>query len=38
MEALLITRTSESQWTTNGLFETVVPPLIGVAQPKRFVL
>ena len=38
MEALLITRTGETQWTTEGLFETVVPALIGVEQPERFVL
>jgi protein-L-isoaspartate(D-aspartate) O-methyltransferase len=38
MEALLITRTSESQWATESLFETVVPPLVGVEQPERFVL
>lgn len=38
MEALLITRTSESQWATESLFETVVPPLVGVVQPERFVL
>ena len=38
MEAQLITRTGESQWTTDDLFETVVPPLIGVAQPERFAL
>jgi protein-L-isoaspartate(D-aspartate) O-methyltransferase len=38
MEALLITRTSESQWATESLFETVVPALIGVEQPERFVL
>jgi len=38
MEALLITRTGESQWTTDGLFETVVPPLVGVAPTERFVL
>lgn len=38
MEALLITRTGESQWSTEGLFETVVPPLVGVTQSERFVL
>lgn len=38
MEALLITRTGPSQWTTDDLFETVVPALIGVQQPERFVL
>ena len=38
MEALLITRTSESQWATDSLFETVPPPLVGVEKPERFVL
>ncbi len=38
MEALLITRNSESQWATDCLFETVVPPLVGVEEPERFVL
>ena len=38
MEALLITRMSESQWATESLFETVVPPLTGVEEPERFVL
>lgn len=38
MEALLITRNSETQWATDCLFETVLPPLVGVEQPKRFVL
>jgi protein-L-isoaspartate(D-aspartate) O-methyltransferase len=38
MEALLITRVSESQWVTDCLFETVLPPLEGVEEPERFVL
>ena len=38
METLLITRNSESQWATDCLFETVVPPLVGVEEPERFVL
>lgn len=38
MEALLITRTGETQWATESLFETVLPPLVGVRQPERFVL
>ena len=29
MQALLITRVSESEWTTQSLFETVLPRLIG---------
>lgn len=38
MEALLITRNSETQWATESLFETVLPPLVGVEEPERFVL
>lgn len=38
MEALLITRESESQWATESLFETVLAPLEGVEAPERFVL
>jgi protein-L-isoaspartate(D-aspartate) O-methyltransferase len=38
MEALLITRTSETQWAGDCLFETVLPPLVGVKKPERFVL
>lgn len=38
MEALLITRNSETQWATDCLFETVLAPLIGVEEPERFVL
>jgi protein-L-isoaspartate(D-aspartate) O-methyltransferase len=38
MEALLITRVSESQWVSDCLFETVLPPLEGVEEPERFVL
>ena len=38
MEALLITRNSETQWSTDCLFETVLPPLAGVETPQRFVL
>ena len=38
MEALLITRNSETQWSTDCLFETVLPPLTGVEEPERFVL
>jgi protein-L-isoaspartate(D-aspartate) O-methyltransferase len=38
MEALLITRMSEAQWSTDYLFETVLPPLVGVEEPERFVL
>jgi len=38
MEALLITRSSDTQWSTDCLFETVLPPLTGVEEPERFVL
>jgi protein-L-isoaspartate(D-aspartate) O-methyltransferase len=38
MRALLITRSSESQWASECLFETVLPPLAGVQEPERFVL
>jgi len=38
MQALLITRNSESQWLNECLFETVLPPLVGVEEPERFVL
>jgi len=38
MEALLITRNSETQWATDCLFETVLAPLTGVEEPERFVL
>ena len=38
MEALLITRSSETQWATESLFETVLPPLVGAEEPERFVL
>ena len=38
MEALLITRMSPSDWSTDSLFETVIPPLRGAKQPERFVL
>ncbi len=38
MEALLITRVGEQQWTTESLFETSLPALIGAPIPKRFAL
>ena len=37
MEACLITRVGESDWSTTSLFETVLPPLHGVKEPERFV-
>jgi protein-L-isoaspartate(D-aspartate) O-methyltransferase len=36
MEALLITRLSENEWSRESLFETDLPPLIGAAAPPRF--
>lgn len=38
MEALLIERTAENQWSRESLFETVIPALLGARQPERFVL
>ena len=38
MEALLIDRAAEDQWSRESLFETVIPPLRGARQPDRFVL
>jgi protein-L-isoaspartate(D-aspartate) O-methyltransferase len=37
MEALKITRTGDSEWATEGLFETVVPALEGLRLPEEFV-
>lgn len=36
MEARLIRRISEGQWTTDSLFETVVDPLVNAAAPPLF--
>lgn len=36
MEARLITRTGEQEWTDKGLFETVLPPLVNAQPPRRF--
>jgi protein-L-isoaspartate(D-aspartate) O-methyltransferase len=38
MEALLITRTGRDQWSSESLFETVLPPLRGAEPARRFVL
>lgn len=38
MEARLITRISDSEWSSESLFETSLPPLIGAEAPDRFVL
>ena len=37
MEALLITRLSEDQWSTEALFETNFPELLNVEQPQAFI-
>jgi protein-L-isoaspartate(D-aspartate) O-methyltransferase len=36
MEALLITRLSEHEWTTDSLFDTELPPLLNVTRPVVF--
>jgi protein-L-isoaspartate(D-aspartate) O-methyltransferase len=36
MEARLIRRVSEDVWTTEGLFETVIDPLINATHPVEF--
>lgn len=36
MEAVLITRTAEHEWTHASLFETKLPPLQNAAEPSRF--
>ena len=36
MEARLITRIGASDWATESLFETVLPPLAGATRPNRF--
>jgi protein-L-isoaspartate(D-aspartate) O-methyltransferase len=38
MEALLITRIDEHNWSRESLFETALPPLLHATQPQRFVL
>jgi len=38
MEALLITRIDERNWSRESLFETSLPPLLHATQPQRFVL
>jgi len=38
MEAILVTRESDTGWTTDSLFETVVPALKGAEPQRRFVL
>lgn len=38
MEALLIQRIGDDQWSSESLFETVIPKLKGAREPDRFVL
>ncbi len=38
MEALVVTRYSDTEWQIDSLFETSVQALIGVEQPNQFVL
>ena len=38
MEALLITRVNDNEWTHQVLLETEIPALINAAKPERFVL
>ncbi|MCV6639230.1 protein-L-isoaspartate O-methyltransferase [Candidatus Albibeggiatoa sp. nov. NOAA] len=38
MEALVVTRYSDTEWQVDSLFETSVAELEGVAQPAQFVL
>lgn len=38
MEALLITRVAEDQWSTESLFDTWVPPLINAHKAAQFAL
>jgi protein-L-isoaspartate(D-aspartate) O-methyltransferase len=36
MEALLITRVSEQEWTQESLFDTELPPLLNAKKPRVF--
>ena len=38
MEAVLVTRVAEADWTRESLFETALPPLVNADEPQRFVL
>lgn len=38
MEALVVTRFSDTEWQIDSLFETSVPQLIGVTKPSQFIL
>ena len=37
MEAMLFTRSGESTWSRESLFETMIPPLVGAVRPPSFV-
>lgn len=37
MEARIITRTGEREWSEKVLFETVLPPLVNAPQPQGFI-
>lgn len=36
MEAVLITRTGDNEWSRESLFETSIKPLVNAPQPSRF--
>ena len=36
MDARLVTRTAEDNWSTQSLFETVIDPLVDAARPAQF--
>jgi protein-L-isoaspartate(D-aspartate) O-methyltransferase len=38
MEAVLVTRIDEDNWSQEGLFETSLPPLVNAPETRRFVL
>ncbi len=38
MEAILITRVGEREWSKESLFETDLPPLVGAVKPQQFKL
>ncbi|MBA3562813.1 MAG: protein-L-isoaspartate O-methyltransferase [Gammaproteobacteria bacterium] len=37
MEALLVRRSGEDEWTTESLFETAIPPLVNARRPAGFI-
>ena len=37
MEAILITRMTDNEWRSEGLFETLLPALVHAPRPQRFV-